>query len=387
MIRTLDELDAKGKKVLVRVDFNVPLKDGKVADNTRIVKALPTIKELLDKGAKRVILVSHLGRPKGKKVPELRMDPVASELEKLINMKVLKLDDCIGQEVKNAIDNSSEKIILLENIRFYPEEKEGNEEFAKKLAQLADVFVMDAFGTAHRNHASTAVIGKFLTAYAGRLLEKEVKFLSKVLENPERPFVAILGGAKVSDKIGVVENLLKKADLLLIAGGMSYTFFKAMGRKIGISLLEEDMIDFAKRILEEYSEKLILPVDNKVAKEIKEGVEYIIVEGDIPDDMEGLDIGPKTIKLFKEKLNDAKMVFWNGPLGVFEVEPFDEGTVEIAKHIASLDAITVVGGGDSVAAINKAKVADKITHISTGGGASLKFIEGKKLPGIEIVKK
>jgi len=385
-MRTLDTLDVRGKKVLVRVDFNVPLKNGKVADDTRIVAALPTIKKLFEMGADKVILISHLGRPKGERKPEYSLAPVAEELKRHFD-NVVFVDDCIGEKVKEAVEGApSRSVVLLENVRFYKEEEKGDEEFAKRLAELADCFVLDAFGTAHRNHASVAVVAKFLPSAAGLLLQKEIEFLSRVTTNPEHPFVAILGGAKVSDKIGVIKSLLEKADKVLIGGAMAYTFLKAKGVKVGASLVEEDWIEYAREVLEKAGEKIVLPVDHKYSDSF-ENPDYEVGK-EIPEGKKGFDIGPDTVRLFKDEISKAKLVFWNGPLGVFEYPPYDEGTVEVARVVAEATqggAVSVIGGGDSVAAVKKAGVADKITHISTGGGASLKFVEGKKLPGVEAV--
>lgn len=389
-VRDIPEGELKGKRVLVRVDFNVPLDENRnITDDTRIVESLPTIRYLVERGA-RVILVSHLGRPKGKPKDELRLDPVAKRLEELLGRKVVKVNDCIGEEVKQAVAQLQDgDVLLLENIRFYPEEEANDENFARALAELADIYVNDAFGAAHRAHASTAGVAKFLPAYAGFLMEKELEALGDKLNNPARPFLAILGGAKVSSKIGVLRKLLEKVDVLLIGGGMSYTFIKAMGYEVGTSLLEESMLEEARQILESAREKgvrLELPVDFVVAPEGKEGVATKVVDWDkIPPDMGGFDIGPKTIEKFGQYIKEAKTIFWNGPLGLFEVDLFARGTVEIAKKVAESGAIVVVGGGDTVAAIKKAGVEGKITHISTGGGASLEFVEGRPLPGVEVL--
>ncbi len=388
---TVKDLDIQGKKVIIRADFNVPLdKSCEITDDRRIQSSLPTIQYVLEKGASKVILMSHLGRPKGEGSEEdFRLTPVAKRLEELLGQKVLKLDDCVGDEVKTKIDNSEEKIVLLENLRFYKQEKKNDPEFAKKLASLADLYVDDAFGTAHRAHASVDGITKYLPSAAGFLLEKEIKYLGEAVENPEKPFVVILGGVKVSDKITLVENLLKKADAILIGGGMAYTFLKAQGKNIGNSKLEADKIDVAKSLLEQAKEanvNIVLTTD------------YVIVEGfdkpetkkivtDIPDGWEGLDIGPETRKKFKEVLSTAKTIVWNGPVGVFEIDAYAEGTKDIAEYIATLEGVTtIVGGGDSAAAVSKFRVDDKMTHISTGGGASLEFLEGKELPGIAALE-
>lgn len=392
-IRDIPEGELRGKRVLVRVDFNVPLDENRnITDDTRIVESLPTIRYLVERGA-RVILVSHLGRPKGKPEDKLRMDPIAKRLEELLGRKVVKVNDCIGEAVKQAVAQLKDgDVLLLENIRFYPEEEANDERFARALAELADIYVNDAFGAAHRAHASTAGVAKFLPAYAGFLMEKELDALGEKLNNPVRPFLAILGGAKVSSKIGVLRKLLEKVDVLLVGGGMSYTFIKAMGYEVGTSLLEESMIEEARQILETARAKGVrfeLPVDFVVAPEGKEGVPTQVVDWDkIPKDMGGFDIGPKTVEKFGQYIQEAKTIFWNGPLGLFEVDLFARGTVEIAKKVAESaekGAIVVVGGGDTVAAIKKAGVEKSITHISTGGGASLEFVEGRPLPGVEVL--
>ena len=390
-IRDIPQEELKGKRVLVRVDFNVPLDENRqITDDTRIVESLPTIKYLKERGAK-VILVSHLGRPKGKFTEELKMDPVARRLEELLGEKVYKVDDCIGEKVEEAVSKLKEgEILLLENIRFYPQEEANNEEFARALSRLADIYVNDAFGTAHRAHASTAGVAKFLPAYAGFLMEKELEVLGEKLNNPVRPFLAILGGAKVSSKIGVIRRLLEKVDVLLLGGGMAYTFVKALGYEVGNSIVEESMIGEASdvmRIARERGVRLELPEDFVVAPEAKEGVEYKVVKwNQIPPDMAGFDIGPETVEKFGRYIQEARTIFWNGPLGVFEIEPFSRGTVAIAKKIAQSGATSVVGGGDTIAAIKKVGVEDKITHISTGGGASLEFLEGRVLPGVEVLQ-
>ncbi|NLC46798.1 MAG: phosphoglycerate kinase [Firmicutes bacterium] len=383
----LKDLDVKGKRVFVRADFNVPLDGDRITDDTRIRSALPTIQYLLENDAK-VILASHLGRPKGKVVEKYSLAPVAKHLSELLGRDVVKADDCIGPAVQElALKLQPGEVLLLENLRFHAEEEKNDPAFAKELASLAEVYVNDAFGTAHRAHASTAGIAAYLPAAAGFLLEKELKFLGEALENPQRPFVAILGGAKVSDKIGVIQNLLGKVDKLLIGGGMSYTFLKARGLEIGKSLLEADKMDLARQLEEEAKARgveLLLPVDVVVADEFSETAnrKAVSVE-EIPADWEGMDIGPKTIELFQKALAGAKTVVWNGPLGVFEMEPFSTGTKAIAEALANLtDATTIIGGGDSAAAVEQLGYADKITHISTGGGASLEFLEGKELPGV-----
>ena len=388
--KTVRDIDLKGKKVFVRCDFNVPMDENQnITDNTRIVAALPTIKYLLEQNCK-IILASHLGRPKGEFKPEYSLKPVAKELSKLLNKEVIMANDVIGEDaIKKASELKEGEILLLENVRFHREETDNDPEFAKKLASMAEVFVNDAFGTAHRAHASTAGIADYLPAVAGFLIEKELKFLGEAINNPERPLVAILGGAKVSDKIGVIDNLLEKVDTLMIGGGMTYTFFKAQGYEVGKSICELDKLDLAKELMEKAKNKgvkLMLPVDTKVGKEYSADTESKTVKStEIPADWEGLDIGEETIKLYSEELQKAKTVIWNGPLGVFEFPQFAIGTNAIAKVLADLDATTIIGGGDSAAAVKKAGLEDKMTHISTGGGASLEFIEGKKLPGIECL--
>ena len=388
--KTVKDIDLKGKRVFVRCDFNVPMDENQnITDNTRIVAALPTIKYLLEQNCK-IILASHLGRPKGEFKPEFSLKPVAKELSKLLNKEVIMAKDVIGEEtIQKALNLKEGEIMLLENVRFHKEETENNPEFAKKLASMAEVFVNDAFGTAHRAHASTTGIADYLPAVSGFLIEKELKFLGNAVNNPERPFVAILGGAKVSDKIGVIDSLLEKVDTLMIGGGMAYTFFKAQGYEVGNSICELDKLDLAKSAMEKAKQKgvkLLLPVDTKIGKEFKEDTESKIVKWtEIPADWEGFDIGPETIKMFIEELKTAKTVVWNGPLGLFEFEQFAIGTNAIAKALAELDATTIIGGGDSAAAVKKAGLEDKMTHISTGGGASLEFLEGKKLPGIECL--
>ena len=386
--KTIKEIDVQGKKVLVRCDFNVPIdsETGKITDNRRIRGAIPTIKHLLDNNAK-VILCSHLGRPKGEFNPKYSLAPVAEELAKLLERPVNLSKDVIGEDAENLTSNIKEgEIVLLENVRFHKEEEKNDPEFAKKLASFAEIYVNDAFGTAHRAHGSTAGVADYLPAVSGFLIEKELEFLGSALENPQRPFVAILGGAKVSDKIGVIENLLEKVDTLIIGGGMAYTFYKAQGHNIGTSICEEDKLELANSLLEKAKQKqvnLLLPLDNHIASEYSNDAEDKFVEStEIPEGFMGLDIGPKTIESFKNAIKDAKTVLWNGPLGVTEFSKFAEGTREIATALAESDAITVIGGGDSAAAVEKMGLADKMTHISTGGGASLEFLEGKVLPGI-----
>ena len=387
---TIDDLKLKDKRVLVRVDFNVPLNEKKeVADDTRIVESLPTIKKILAEGGKAV-LMSHLGRPKGKD-PNLSLAPVAKRLEKLLGKPVKFVDDCIGEKVENAVSElKSGECLLLENLRFYPQEEKNDPEFAKSLAKLGDLYINDAFGTAHRAHASTEGVTKyFKECAAGYLMQKELKYLSMALSQPKRPFVAILGGSKISGKIDVIKNLMDKVDTLLIGGGMAFTFYKAMGKEIGSSLVETDKIELAKEILQEADKKKVdleLPLDFVIASEAKEDAATKVVDkDDIPAGWKGLDIGPKTEELFKQKINKANTVVWNGPMGVFEVEKFARGTMEVARKLAEVtrrSAVTIVGGGDSVAALAKANLGEKMTHVSTGGGASLEFLEGKTLPGI-----
>lgn len=386
--KTIRDIDVTGKKVLVRCDFNVPLdgETGAITDNRRIRAALPTIKYLIDHNAK-VILCSHLGRPKGEFNPKFSLKPVAEELSKLLGKEVKLAKDVIGEDAQKLTSEIKEgEVVLLENVRFHKEEEQNDPEFAKKLASFAEIYVNDAFGTAHRAHASTAGVADYLPAVSGFLIEKELEFLGSSLENPERPFVAILGGAKVSDKIGVIENLIEKVDTLIIGGGMAYTFYKAQGHHIGTSICEEDKLDLATSLLkkaEEKGVKLLLPVDNHVSSEYSNNGEDRFVEStEIPDGFMGLDIGPKTIEIFKDAIKNAKTVLWNGPLGVTEFSKFAEGTRAIATALAESDAVTIIGGGDSAAAVEKMGLADKMTHISTGGGASLEFLEGKVLPGI-----
>jgi len=390
--KTIKDIDVKNKKVLVRCDFNVPQnkETGEITDNRRIKAALPTIQYLLENNAK-VILCSHLGRPKGEVNTKYSLKPVAEELSKLLGKEVKLAKDVIGADAKELTSNIKDgEIVLLENVRFHAEEEKNDAEFAKELASFAEIYVNDAFGTSHRAHGSTAGVADYLPAVSGFLIEKELEFLGGALENPKKPFVAILGGAKVSDKIGVIENLIEKVDTLIIGGGMAYTFFKAKGYEIGTSICEEDKLDLAKSLLEKAEKKgvqLLLPVDNKVSKEFSNDSEYIeVASNEIPEGYMGMDIGSKTIENFKEILKDAKTVVWNGPLGVFEFDKFAQGTNEVAKILGNLDAITIIGGGDSAAAIEKMGLADKMTHISTGGGASLEFLEGKTLPGIACLQ-
>ena len=389
--KTVKDIDLKEKKVFVRCDFNVPMDENQnITDNTRIKAALPTIKYLLEQNCK-IILASHLGRPKGEVKPEFSLKPVAKELSKLLGKDVIMANDVIGEDATSKAENLKEgEIMLLENVRFHREETDNDPEFAKKLASMAEIFVNDAFGTAHRAHASTTGIADYIPGVAGFLIEKELKFLGNAINNPERPFVAILGGAKVSDKIGVIDSLLDKVDTLMIGGGMAYTFFKAQGYNVGNSLCEVEKTDLALEAMEKAKAKgvkLLLPIDTKIGKEFKPDTESKTVTWtEIPDEWEGFDIGEKTIEMFKNELQSAKTVIWNGPLGLFEFDQFAIGTNEIAKTLADLEATTIIGGGDSAAAVTKAGLADKMTHISTGGGASLEFLEGKKLPGIECLQ-
>jgi len=391
-IRTIDQIELKGKRVFIRVDFNVPQDEkGNITDDTRILLSLPTIRFASDAGGK-VILASHLGRPKGKRNPKFSLAPAAERLSKLIGKKAVLAPDCIGEEVQKQIGEMKEReIVLLENLRFHPEEEKNEEAFSKALASLCDVYVNDAFGAAHRAHASTEGMTRFVkTVAAGFLMMKEIESLEKALVSPEKPYVAILGGAKVSDKIGVIQNLLDKVTTLLIGGGMAYTFLKGEGFQVGKSLVEEDQIGFSLKLLEKAKGKIkfLLPSDHIAAERMDIQAKRNVVKNDkIPPGWVCLDIGPDTVKTFSEEIKSAKTIVWNGPMGVFEMEPFSQGTFAIAKAIANSSAFSIVGGGDSVSAVNKAGVADKVSHISTGGGASLEFLEGKKLPGIEALRK
>ncbi|HHY98503.1 MAG TPA: phosphoglycerate kinase [Firmicutes bacterium] len=388
---TVKDIPVAGKRVLVRVDFNVPMNEKQeITDDRRIRAAIPTIQYLVDQKAK-VILVSHLGRPKGKPTPQFRMDPVAKRLSELLGRDVKKVDDVIGDVPARAIAEMKDgDVILLENVRFYKEEEANDEGFARKLADLADIFVNDAFGTAHRAHASTAGVAKFLPAVAGFLMQKEIETMGRALENPVRPFVAILGGAKVSDKIGVIKNLIGKVDTLIIGGGMAYTFLKAKGYEVGDSLLEADKIDLASSLMqmaEQRGIEFLLPVDVVVADRFAlDANAKIVKSSQIPKGWQGVDIGPETVDTFKEAIKGAGTVIWNGPMGVFEMERFAVGTREIAEALAKSGAITIVGGGDSAAAIEQMGYADKMTHVSTGGGASLEFLEGLELPGVAVLQ-
>ena len=392
MKKTIRDIDVKGKHIVVRCDFNVPMQDGVITDDNRIVSALPTIRYLIENGAK-VVLMSHFGRPKGEARMEFTLAPVAKRLAELLEkeVKFISCPEVVNDEVKQAAAALKDgEVMLLENVRFRKEETDNEAGFAKELASLGEIFVQDAFGTAHRAHASTAGIADYLPAVSGFLIEKEVKFLGSAVENPEKPFVAIMGGAKVGDKIPVIENLLQKVDTLIIGGGMAYTFFKSMGLEIGKSILDADNIDLAKKLMEKAEAqgvKMLIPVDTVCATEFSNDAETKICDRDaIPADMEGLDIGPKTVELYREALKDAKTVVWNGPMGVFEMPNFAKGTKAIAEILADSDAITIIGGGDSAAAAEQFGLADKMTHISTGGGASLEFLEGKVLPGIAVIE-
>ncbi len=384
---TIRDIELGGKKVLMRADFNVPLDDAQnITDDTRIRAALPTIRYAIDKGAK-LILMSHLGRPKGKPAPEFSLAPAARRLAELLGKPVKQLSDCIGPDVDAAVASMQNgDVVMLENLRFHPEEEENAPEFSRKLAALGDLYVNDAFGTAHRAHASTEGVTKYIRpAVSGFLLEKEIDYLTRALERPERPFVALLGGAKVSGKIDVIQNLIKKVDCLIIGGGMAYTFLKARGVAVAKSLLEEDKLDTARQIMADAEQKHIefmLPADYVVADDLNAAAKTKVVTGDIPDGWMGLDIGPKASTAFAKKLKTAGMIVWNGPMGVFEMEPFAAGTRTVAEAMAQSHATTIVGGGDSVAAVQQFGLADKMSHISTGGGASLEFLEGKTLPGV-----
>ena len=383
---TLKDVDLKNKTVLVRADFNVPQDANlNITDDTRIRATVPTLQYILEKGAKKLIIMSHLGRPDGKVVAKYSLKPIAARLKELLGQEVLFLNDCVGDSIKEEIGNSKEKVILLENLRFHAEEEANDVNFAKKLASLAEVFVNDAFGTAHRAHASTEGVTHFLKSAAGFLLEKEIKYLGGAVSNPQKPFMVILGGAKVTDKIGVIEYLLPKCDAIIVGGGMAYTFLKAQGKQIGNSKLEKDKLEIAKSILEQaknLNKEILLPIDHVVVDNIDANAKTEIAGEDIPDGKIAVDIGPETVKLFEEKLKSAKTIVWNGPLGIFEMDAFSKGTREIAKFISTLKTTSIIGGGDTAAAIAKFNLEDKMSHISTGGGASLEFLEGKTLPGI-----
>ncbi len=387
--KSIEDIDVSGKTVLARCDFNVPLKDGVITNDKRIVAALPTIKYLIDHNAK-VILCSHLGRPKGEFKPEFSLAPVAKRLSELLGKEVVMAKDVIGEDAKakaNALKDGD--VMLLENVRYHKEETANDPDFAKELASMADIYVNDAFGACHRAHASTAGVAAYLPAVCGYLMQKEIAFIGGTLEDPKRPFVAILGGAKVSDKIGVITNLLDKVDTLIVGGGMAYTFMKAKGYNIGTSICEDDKVELADSIMKKAAEKgvnFLIPVDNRIADKFAEDANYQDINSDsIPDGWMGMDIGPKSIAMFCDAVKDAKTVIWNGPMGVFEFDNFANGTLAVAKAVADSDAISVIGGGDSVAAVTKLGFADKMSHISTGGGASLEYMEGKVLPGIDCL--
>lgn len=385
--KSVKDVDLKGKRVFCRVDFNVPMKDGQITDETRIRAAIPTVQYLVGQGAK-VLLASHLGRPKGQVVEEMRLTPVAARLSKLLGKEVKKVDEAYGDKVKTVVETMNEgDVVLLENVRFYPGEEKNDQELAKAFAELADIYVNDAFGAAHRAHASTEGIAHYIPAVSGLLMEKELDVLGKALSNPERPFTAIIGGAKVKDKIGVIENLLEKVDNLIIGGGLAYTFVKAQGHEIGKSLLEEDKIDLAKSFMkkaEEKGVKFYMPVDAIIADDFSEEANTKVVAIDeIPADWEALDIGPKTAEIYSNVIQESKLVIWNGPMGVFEMTKFAGGTRAVAETLAEAnDTYSIIGGGDSAAAAEQFHLADRMSHISTGGGASLEFIEGKVLPGV-----
>lgn len=390
--KSVEDLDVKGKRVLVRCDFNVPLKDGEITNDKRIVAALPTIKYLMEQGAK-VILCSHLGRPKGEYKPEFSLAPVAKRLSEYLGVDVPLAEDenVVGDNAKKmAADLQDGQVMLLENVRYRAEETKNEENFSKELASLADLFVNDAFGTAHRAHCSTAGVASYLPAACGYLIQKEIRFMGGALADPKRPLVAILGGAKVSDKIGVISNLIDKCDTIIIGGGMAYTFMKYLGHNIGTSLLEADWVDKAGEMMQTAKDKgvkFLIPIDNRCGKEYKEDTEVLVCKSDdIPDGWMGLDIGPKTEKLFADAIDGAGTVIWNGPMGVSEWDNFASGTIAVAKAIADSGAISIIGGGDSVAAVTKLGFADQMSHISTGGGASLEFLEGKELPGIAALQ-
>ena len=390
--KTIEDIEVKGKRVLARCDFNVPLKDGEITNDKRIVAALPTIKYLMDQGAK-VILCSHLGRPKGEYKPEFSLAPVAKKLSEYLGVEVKLAEDenVVGENAKAmAADLKDGEVMLLENVRYRKEETKNEENFSKELASLADIFVNDAFGTAHRAHCSTTGVAAYLPAVCGYLIQKEIKFMGGALADPKRPLVAILGGAKVSDKIGVISNLIDKCDTIIIGGGMAYTFMKYLGHSIGTSLLEEDWVEKAGQMMADAKAKgvnFLIPVDNKVGKEYDENTEAMVVNSDeIPDGWMGLDIGPKSQELFVNAIKGAGTVIWNGPMGVSEWDNFAAGTIAVANAVAESGAISIIGGGDSVAAVTKLGFSDKMSHISTGGGASLEFLEGKELPGIAALQ-
>ncbi len=386
--KSVDDINVKGQRVLVRCDFNVPLQDGKITDENRLVAALPTIKKLINDGGK-VILCSHLGKPKGEPKPELSLAPVAKRLSELLGQEVKFAPDneVVGSNARKAVEEMKDgDVVLLENTRYRKEETKNEDAFSKDLASLCDIFVNDAFGTAHRAHCSNVGVTKYVkTSVVGYLMQKEIDFLGNAVNNPKRPFVAILGGSKVSSKISVINNLLDKVDTLIIGGGMCYTFAKAKGEEVGKSLVEDDYLEYAKEMMQKAKDKgvkLLLPVDTVAAKEFSNDAAFRVVEGDLAPDEMGLDIGPKTQKLYADAVKDAKTVVWNGPMGVFEMSNFAAGTIAVAKALAEIDGTTIIGGGDSAAAVNILGFGDKMTHISTGGGASLEFLEGKELPGV-----
>jgi phosphoglycerate kinase len=389
---TVKDLDLRGKRVLIRVDFNVPLKDGVVTDDTRIAGALPTIRYILEQKGTSVVVMSHFGRPKGKKDPAFSMAPIAKRFSELLGRPVKLASDVIGQTVRSEVGSlAAGEVLLLENVRFYKEEEANDEQFAKELASYGDVYVNDAFGTAHRAHASTEGVAHFLPSAAGFLIEKEVKFFAPLLENPDKPFVAIIGGSKVSSKISVLESLVRTCDAIVIGGGMAYTFLKVQGHAIGNSLLEAEYIEVARSFLAKAASnkvRVILPLDHVCASEFNEQAAPVAVDGvDIPEGMIGMDVGPKTLAVIAKELSGAKSIVWNGPMGVFEFASFANGTKEVARMVAECDGTTVVGGGDSVAAVNQFGFAERIDHVSTGGGASLEFLEGQQLPGIKALER
>jgi phosphoglycerate kinase len=385
--KLITDVDVQGKRVLVRVDFNVPIKDGKVADDTRIRAAMPTLEYLLDHGA-ALILCSHLGRPKDGPDPKFSMRPTAERLSELLNKPVAFAEDCVGPMAENAAGKLKPgDVLVLENTRFHAEEKKNDPEFARQLASLADLYVDDAFGSAHRAHASTEGVTHYLPSVGGFLMEKEIKYLGNAIADPKRPFVAILGGAKISDKIGVIRNLLTKTDQILIGGGMANTFFKAQGYPVGDSLVEDDVLDTARELLEESGKRLRLPVDVVIADRFEEGAQHkVIAMGPVPDGWRIMDIGPETVAAYEKVLEGAGTVVWNGPMGVFEFPSFAKGTFGVAEAVAKSGAVSIIGGGDSVAAINQSGLEDQITHMSTGGGASLEMLEGKTLPGLAALE-